>query len=459
MRASGAKSCEGWALGFSWRSPLTQLLLLLAVAILLGGGGVGFGLCNLLVQLAGLLVLALNADAVGNFFGRAPRALVLLAIISLAIPLLQLIPLPPVLWRALPGRDLVEQSLEIIGRANAWRAFSVDANRTFIALLSMLPVLAVLVLVVRLSADEITRLLQAVVAFGLFCALIGGMQLITGNTMGVFYAEMVQRDDLYGLFASHNASGLFFDIALAALFALPMGRRNSGGDARGFALRLVVGAILVLAVVLTRSRSSMALMLVVLLFGLVRQLFRGGRRYSVSRNLLFVLGATVVVAGGGYFASNSYRVQASLKRFDNLEDSRPHIWEDARSSARRFFPVGAGMGVFDEVFQVDESLEYLDVKRAGRAHNDYLEVAIEAGLAGLLLIACWIGWFLVASWRSFFGSMRWQGVGAGVALATIALQSFIDYPLRNQTTLVFAAVMVGILAVASSRKSGEAGIA
>ena len=32
----------------------------------------------------------------------------------------------------------------------------------------------------------------------------------------------------------------------------------------------------------------------------------------------------------------------------------------------------------------------MSVKRAGRAHNDYLEVAIEAGLPGIILIGAWL---------------------------------------------------------------------
>ena len=74
----------------------------------------------------------------------------------------------------------------------------------------------------------------------------------------------------------------------------------------------------------------------------------------------------------------------------STEDARLYLWDDAVYAAERYFPVGSGMGTFDDVFQIDESLENMSVKRAGRAHNDYLEVAIEAGLPGIILIGAWL---------------------------------------------------------------------
>lgn len=429
-----------------WRAPWVQVSALLVLAVAFGGGGVGFGLANLVVQLAALFVLALNLAAVRDFVCAGPRWLVVLVVVSLCIPLLQLVPLPPALWSVLPGRDLVSQSLQLLGGQDTWRPFTVDANRTFVTFLSMLPVLAVLALVVRLSPQELVRLLWAVVLMGLACALIGAMQLATGNAVGVFYTGGVERNDLYGTFASHNATGLFLDIALVALFALPRDEKARKGRERGFVLRLVIGAVLAVAVVLTRSRSSMALMLLVFAFGAARHWFGSRRRWRRSTYVAIAATAALLAAGGAAFAAKSYRVQSSLQRFDNLEDARPHIWEDALSTAHRYWPLGAGMGTFDEVFQVDESLEYLDAKRAGRAHNDYLEIAIETGGLGLLLIAGWLVWVGIAVRRAGEGPMRWQGFGAGVALGLVALQSAMDYPLRNQTTLVVAAIMIGILA-------------
>ena len=145
------------------------------------------------------------------------------------------------------------------------------------------------------------------------------------------------------------------------------------------------------------------------------------------------------------------RLGAVADRFEQGDGQRSLIWEDARFSAQRYWPIGAGMGTFDEVFQVDESLEYISQRRAGRAHNDYLELAIEAGAVGLALAVCWALWIALAAWRAIATPQRWPALaGSGIILA-IALQSLLDFPLRNQTMLCLAAF--AILLVVPQRKA------
>jgi O-antigen ligase len=153
--------------------------------------------------------------------------------------------------------------------------------------------------------------------------------------------------------------------------------------------------------------------------------------------LAFAGTALVVVAPGP--------IGEALERFEAKDDPRRYIWDDAGYSASRYWPAGAGIGTFDEVFQVDESLENLTKRTAGRAHNDYLELAIEAGLPGLALAGLWIvliGWL---SWRARHSSQRWVAWAGSSFLLAIALQSITDYPLRNQTILAFAGFALVLL--------------
>ena len=104
------------------------------------------------------------------------------------------------------------------------------------------------------------------------------------------------------------------------------------------------------------------------------------------------------------------------------------------------------MGTFDEVFQADESLENLTQRRAGRAHNDYLEVAIESGMACVILVAAWLAAWLFLTWRARLSSDRWIAWTGSAILLAIALQSIVDYPLRNQAMLSVAALAFLLLA-------------
>jgi O-antigen ligase len=85
------------------------------------------------------------------------------------------------------------------------------------------------------------------------------------------------------------------------------------------------------------------------------------------------------------------------------------------------------------------------MRRAGRAHNDYIELTIETGAAGLVLVALWLvllGWL---SWQVRHSSQRWAAWAASTFLLAIALQSITDYPLRNQAMLALAAYALLLL--------------
>ena len=113
------------------------------------------------------------------------------------------------------------------------------------------------------------------------------------------------------------------------------------------------------------------------------------------------------------------------------------------------------MGTFDEVFQADESLENLTERRAGRAHNDYIELAIESGFTGLALAAMWLVLMAWLSWKARASQFRWAAWAASATLLAIALQSVTDYPLRNQTMLAVGAFAVLLLAKIACADRGE----
>ena len=115
------------------------------------------------------------------------------------------------------------------------------------------------------------------------------------------------------------------------------------------------------------------------------------------------------------------------------------------SGIDRYWPVGSGMGTFDEVFQVEESLETLSVKKAARAHNEFLEIALEAGIAGLLLVAGWMVFLAYAFVRGIRSVHAPAIMAAAMALVCIGLQALIYFPLRNMAVLCVAGLLVALL--------------
>ncbi len=437
--------------------PLLMVCALIIVAFAFGGGGVRYGLANLLVQLVALAILAFHRDAFLTFWKNSPLTLRILTGASLLLPALHLIPLPESVWAQFPGRDLVAQALGSID-AGGWRATSVDPARTLVALTGLIVPLVVLTVGWSIPRRHLMTVGWVVVALGLACFALGVLQVLSGGTTAVLFAERGPTGLLYGTFANRNSTGLFLvgALTLAALLPLPLARPHPAG----LPVRLGICALLALAVVLTRSRTAFVLAAIPIALGLAHAFWawRGARSNSSGKGgtaTVFGAIALTLVAIGSVVAVAPGRLGDTIERFEATDDARVYIWEDAAYSANRYWPVGAGMGTFDEVFQVDESLEFLTKRRAGRAHNDYIELAIEAGIPGLAIATGWlllIGWL---SWKAGRSQFRWPAWGCGAILLAVALQSITDYPLRNQTMLAIAAFALLLLARVASAPDRE----
>lgn len=436
-------------------SPLfLQLVLLLAVALAAGGGGVGAAGGNLAVQLAAIGLLAWNGPAIGAVLGRASRPLTILLALTVAVPLVQIIPLPPVIWQALPGRGLEQESLALVGQAQSWRPISVAPARTILGFLGLIAPVTALLLAVRVT-EKRDQMLMLVVIGGIVVVLLGGVQMASGGTVGMIYAEDIGSSELFGTFANRNTSGLFLVLALTALIS--RGRFERGKFLNPSTIAGIgLGAVFCFAIILSHSRSAMALMLIPILYLASRAL--PGLRAVVARQpraILLVLAPAflVIVAAVGLLVQGNDRIHAAVARFDDLQAVRLWIWDDTTSSVKRFWPVGAGVGTFDEVFQIDESIEYLEPPRAGRAHDELLEQAVESGIVGLALSLAWLGWLGATTFRALAVRNSPGRSAAAIMLCCIAFQSVLDYPLRNQTILCTAAMLVAIL-IGKSRSAG-----
>lgn len=453
--------------GWGWSRGGLLLTTLLAICVCLGGGGIGVADFNLFVQAVCLVALGrIGSTACIRFIKDAPTTLLILVGLTIAVPAMQLIPLPPTIWIMLPGRGPVTQSLELISASQVWMPFSLDPNRTAIALFAVLACLPLLVLSASVDRVSARFVSVTIVGLGVLSAFLGAVQLSRGNQGLVLQPRGVIPHQLYATFANHNAAGLFFVICLVCLTSISADwvsehllRRHAhkagkGADAlssRIVAAKLVLGALFVLCTVLSQSRSALLVLAVVAIWIVVRwrrliahKVRSAGVALSPRRMWLVLAVVTSAVAGLGLAAGN-HSIRQSLARFEEVDDPRFGIWQDVGSSIATYMPFGAGVGTFDAVFPLDESLEAVTPLKTGRAHSDYLEVMVEMGVGGPLLILAWALWIGSRAWRAQRGRDNVQASAACMVLLCLALQSAVDYPLRNMAMLAVAAAMIGLL--------------
>ncbi|MGE5953076.1 MAG: O-antigen ligase family protein [Qipengyuania vulgaris] len=429
----------------------------IALAMVLGGGGSPSPATEIVVQLgfaAAMVAWLWWANPEESGHAAIPPLLLWFGLALLALPLVQLLPLPPAIWQSLPSRDLEQTTLSLIGEGNSWRALSISPLTTLAALLALLPAVGVMLGASLLNRRDRRLLLLVIMLVTISGAMLGALQLAGGPDDFRIY-EKTHRGWLTAFHANRNAAAdalLIGSLALSAWFA------GSGQvELRRRRLPIFAAAqfILVIAVILTGSRTGIALLVFSLPFHWMMLRPEGAKLATRTLFAATAAFAAALVALPLALASNS-RLARVAERFDATGDARLPLWDDTLDAIAGFWPAGSGVGTFPQAFQPFESLEHLDQFFPNRAHNDYFEFLLEAGLIAPAMLAFGaIALFLLArrAWKLSPQDHAGQIFALGT-LAIVALHSIVDYPLRNMAIACLAGVAAGLLTVAP--RSGNA---
>ncbi|WP_066778142.1 O-antigen ligase family protein [Sphingomonas sp. CCH5-D11] len=419
---------------------------LMVAALLLGGGSANSPVQRMIVEMVGVLVL--GWFAVRGW--RAPgdrRTWAALALIALTAALMvaQLVPLPPGVWQALPGRQIIVDVLAAVGRTDTWMPFSLDPAGTRESALFLLAPIAMFVATLHLDRSAQMKLVALVAAAAVISALLVMLQAQGMTWLTIYDAPHATKGK--GIFANknHNAALLVLAIPLVAV----LGRQP--GLLRRIGSPLLVSGMailfLTLAVFGALSRAGLALLPLALLACVP---LMGGFN-AVKRFWKAIVPAAAALVIGAVIVARSAVVKETLDRFDASQEGRYVFWPDVIYAIKQFMPWGSGAGTFVPVFRINESLEAVHPTYTNHAHSDYLEIALEAGVPGLLLVAAFFLWFALTSWSRLRGSLGTPAFGpllaAATGIAVLLAASAVDYPLR---TLLLACVFSMLAAMLAS---------
>lgn len=382
---------------------------------------------------------------------------------GLLLVLVQLIPLPPGLWGALPGRGLLADAMAHNGQAAAWRPLSIVPGATANAAGSLVVPVAVLLLFSGLSQRQLSWIPGILLAF-IFGAMLLGLLQFSGVRLG---NPMVNDTvgQVSGVFANRNHFALLLAIGCTLL---PAWTFQNGRDA-GWRAPLAIGGagLFILTILATGSRAGLLLGIVGLAAGLI--LVRRGilgqlRRYPRWVAYLLIGGGVLFVVAL-VFASIAADRAISVDRMflvDSEQDIRARSVPTMLATVAAYFPAGTGLGSFDPMFRLYEPFELLKPTYFNHAHNDYLEIVLDAGLPGLLLLAAALLWWLIASVRAWYPASarllpadeRMHRRLGSVVILLIALASIVDYPAR--TPIGMALLVIAACWLTGSRSNGRA---
>lgn len=434
-----------------WDTVAIAAMVLLAFSFAFGGASQGHALRLALVELAALplLVLASGRLIHTGLWRQHQFALGLLAA-AVAIPLIQLIPLPPAVWTGLPGRDQMVLALELAGVQPGWAPLSVAPDRTWGSALALVPPAAFFLAVLSLSYTQRERLVQFCIAAAFAGILLGAAQLASGGE-GLYLWDWATAGQVRGFFANRNhlASSLLVALPFAVIFGAATLRRRDDRTTTLWFGALFAGLVVV-ALATIRSRAGITLFAPVMLVSLLGAWIAAGRGRP-GPGLLVLIGSI----GAALTVVAVLALPPILARFDTqgAPEVRFERWPIVAEAAQTYLPLGSGVGSFDAVYRSVEPLEELDGSFFNQAHNEYLETWLEAGWLGIGVILAFLVWYLRRCWSVWKSPPSREGDlqrAASIGIGVLLLHSVGDYPLRTVTLAVVFALCCGLLELAES---------
>ena len=390
-----------------------------------------------------LIVFALFAP---RFEWRRVEPIAILLGLSILLVALQLVPLPPSIWTALPGRELFIQAAEVSGQPQPWRPLSISPSATVNALGSLVVPVAVLVFGAQLSRDQHWRIAAVLLALVFAGSLLALLQF-SGARFGNPFINY-QTGSVSGNFANRNHFALFVGLGclMVPVWAL-RGERTARWKA---AVAIGLLPFFLLVTLATGSRAGIILAGLGIASGLF--LVRTEARRELAT--LPRWGSATIIAGaligitGAIVLSIKFGRAVGITRTLDLEaaqDLRSQALPYVIEALSRYFPMGAGFGTFDPAYRIGEPDQLLQPLYFNHAHNDWLEVVLEGGIAGAALVIAALIWLILTTIKVFRRSGRGGLLArtAGIAALLIMLASVPDYPLR--TPMIMAVlVMAGL---------------
>jgi len=431
------------------------------------------------IFLAFVLVLWSNRISAG-----LPKNKVFLAFVLLffAITFFQCLPLPPRILSFLsPFRyQLLEKSWMLTDSPISWQAISyspLSSLSWWIFLLSLLIFFLVLKKCIS-SRRNMRAVILIMLIAGTLEAFYGLMQAFIPSA-GVLWVDSPAPGCACGTFICRNHFAGFLEM----LWPLVLGYSMSYGDwhrrdhyhksgnkkifktmvssdrlYRQLFLALLIG-IMLLALVFSRSRAGiMGAGVGLLTFTLI--VYYANKRLSLG--FWIIVGAVLSLL---FIYGSQMGFDPIIGRFLTLHEggiTRIELWKDGIAIFKQH-PFGIGLGNLNQVMPVYLTSSLSEVRVYSHIHNDYLQILIEAGWPGFLII---VGTFFIFLGASLGKVVRlspyddplrfFVATGALSGLVSMAFHSFFDFNLQIPANCVYFVTLICLVYVCAWRKRQKA---
>lgn len=428
----------------------------LFACLVLGGSAQGIWQ-NTSLQLAGVAIIAWAALDSGEQKIATPAVqLLLMAILAIVVVGLQMIPLPAAIWTHFGPREAVANGFRVLGMQPPAEPLSLTPAAGLNSLLGIIPPLALLTAMVRLRAYRPQWIAIALVAGTLAGIALGAVQVASSASelsSWYLYSE-TNEGRAVGFFANADHMATLLAVTIPFLAAIVASARNSSMQRYSATVAVVAGFAIVVVVGLALNGSIAG-------YGLALPVIAASSLILMpptSRFRLAIVGVALLLVLGSVAALETTSIGSGKlgEHAATAAQSRTMILGTTSRAIRDFLPLGSGLGSFPRVYPLYEPAAQVTSEYVVHAHNDYAEIALELGVAGIVLMLLFIAWWTRAVWRA------WRTAQAGpfarasaIASAAVLVHSVVDFPLRTAAISACFSICLAFLADARSAPPQE----
>jgi O-antigen ligase len=302
--------------------------------------------------------------------------------------------------------------------------------------------------IVRLGHFRPTWIAWVVAIIAALSVAFGALQLAGGNGSPWYFYTITNFGATVGFFANANHLATLLVATIPLLTALYLNSRAKGTSiSRASGLLVILGgavAVVLVGILINSSLAGIGLMVPTV--GASALLLIRSRRKKISP-LWAGLVALLLVGGVGaiYFSPTSNNLTSTGARTDT--SSRYYSFQLSSRAARDYLPFGSGVGTFPKIYPTYEDPVRVTRFYMNHVHSDYIELALETGIPGMIVLVLFLLWWLrrtISIWSA--DEPDYFALGATIASGVILAHSLVDYPLRTAAISALFAACCALMA-------------
>ncbi len=305
--------------------------------------------------------------------------------------------------------------------------------------------------------DKPLKVRQAVITiviFGALMAFVGILQKLASPD-AIYGLRTPPQAIPFGPFVNQHHFAALMNLTSGVALALLLARSTTRDKKMLIGIAAVLMAI---ALILTSSRGALVSYLAVFGFTSFAEFRFRENRSAASGNrsrlpiligsftLIVIAASSVVFLGGADLLLRGIGLQFGQS---DISSGRLHFWSVAWQIFISNPIIGAGFDAFGVAFTQFDTRN--GMFRVEQAHNDYLQMLADGGIAAFACVTAFIVLFAKKSWSvistSTDGFRRSAAIGAFAGCLGIMVHSFFDFPLRTPANAFFFLLLAAIAVV------------